>query len=203
MAIRYTPAMIIGTDRIILRDFTADDRTAFVGYQMDPRYRRLYDFGNDTSRASELFDLFASWRDEVPRFNYQFGVFDAATHRLCGCAGLRQRPDDRKTAVLGIELAPTDWGRYRVALDIATCLLDFGFDTLGLRMVVGDTASGNRRVEKLASWFGARIIDRRNGPGWMGARGWQEVDWALTRDEWNRSDQRRRATTVRTGRAEP
>ena len=59
---------------------------------------------------------------------------------------------------------------------------------LGLRMIIGDTASGNERVAKLARWFGARIIDRQDGPKWMRARGWQEVDWALTRDDWLHSD---------------
>ncbi len=81
-------------------------------------------------------------------------------------------------------------GRYRLALDAAVCLVEYGFDALQLRMIVRNTASGNKRVEKLARWFGARIIDGREGPDWMSVRGWQEVDWALTRDEWRRSDRR-------------
>lgn len=188
--------MFVSTPRITLRDFTPGDRAAFVAYQMEPRYRRLYDLDEDPARANALFDLFAGWRVEEPRRNFQLGLFDTATGRLCGCAGLRERPRDRETAVLGIELAPADWGRYRIALDAAACLLELGFETLDLRMVVGDTASGNARVEKLARWFGARIVDRRDGPEWMRARGWQEVDWALTRDEWRRSDHRRR-TAIR------
>jgi hypothetical protein len=31
---------------------------------------------------------------------------------------------------------------------------------------VGDTASGNNRVEKLARWFGADIVAQRPGPKW-------------------------------------
>lgn len=182
--------MIISTPRITLRDFEQGDHAAFVAYQMDPRYRRLYDFNNDPARAGELFDLFLSWQSEEPRRNFQIGIFDRATNRLCGCAGLRGRPSDNETAVLGIELAPSDWGRYRIAVDAAACLVEYGFTTLGLRVIVGDTASGNKRVEKIARWFGARIIDGREGPEWMHARGWQEVDWALTAEEWRRSDRR-------------
>ena len=99
--------------------------------------------------------------------------------------------------MLGIELAPSDWGRYRIALDVTTRLVEHGFNTLRLRMIVGDTASGNERVAKLARWFGARIIDRRDGPEWMHARGWQEVDWALTRGQWQQSAQRRKLKTGR------
>lgn len=189
--------MIISTPRIILRDFEPADRAAFVAYQMDPRYRRLYDLDDDPARANDLFDLFARWRREAPRRNFQLGVFDAVANRLCGCAGLRERSEDPKAAALGIELAPSDWGRYRIALDVAACLVEHGFSTLRLQMIVGDTASGNQRVEKLARWFGARIVARRDGPEWMDVRGWKEVDWALTRDEWQHSDQRRRITTGR------
>src|SRR5688500_19879783 len=47
-------------------------------------------------------------------------------------------------------------------------------------------------VERLARWFGADIIARRAGPEWMVTRGWQEVEWALARDEWTKSERRRR-----------
>jgi [ribosomal protein S5]-alanine N-acetyltransferase len=182
--------MLIITPRITLRDFEPADRAAFVSYQSDPRYRGLYDIDDDLTRAGDLFDLFVTWQKQKPRLNYQVGLFDTATGRLCGCVGLRQSPTDPATAVLGIELAPSDWGRYRIALDAAECLLEYGFDTLQLVRIVGDTASGNKRVDKLARWFGARIIDRRDGPKWMRARGWKEVDWALARDEWRRSVRR-------------
>lgn len=184
--------MIIATPRIILRDLEPADRAAFAAYQMDPRYRRLYALDDNPARAGELFNLFVDWQSEEPRRNFQLGVFDAVTNRLCGCAGLRERPQDHGTAVLGIELAPQDWGRYRFAVDVAACLIAHGFDTLRLRMIVGDTASGNRRVEKLARWFRARVLERREGPEWMRSRGWHEVDWVLTRAEWKRMDARRR-----------
>ncbi len=195
---RKEAIMLINNSRSYLRDFEPADRTAFVAYQMDPRYRRLYDLDDDPTRANELFDLFASWRMENPRRNFQLGIFDTSTDRLCGCGGLRLRPEDHETAVLGIELAPSDWGRYRIALDAISYLLEYGFEILRLRMIVGDTASGNERVEKLARWFGARIIDQRDGPQWMRARGWHEVDWALTQEEWHHSShhRRRRAMSV-------
>lgn len=188
--------MIIRTSRITLRDFEPADRAAFVAYQMDPRYLRLYDLDEDAARANGLFDLFADWRSEEPRLNFQLGLFDTATSRLYGCAGLRVRPEDRDTAVLGIELAPSDWGRYRIALDTAACLIEHGFNTLGLRMIVGDSSSGNERVERLARWFGARIVDRRDGPAWMRARGWHEVDWALTLGEWQHSANRPKGSQI-------
>lgn len=168
--------------RLSLRDFTDADRAAFIGYQMDPRYLDLYDFRPDAERPGGLFDLFLEWQREEPRSNFQLGVFDAATGQLLGCGGLRKA--DQDTAILGLELAPSEWGRFRVALDVAAALLRLGFETLNFKTIMGDTASGNRRVEKLARWFGARIAEEREGPLWMQSRGWREVDWAITREAW-------------------
>jgi ribosomal-protein-alanine N-acetyltransferase len=97
---------------------------------------------------------------------------------------------------MGIELAPERWGRFALALDVTTALLEHGFDTLGLKTVRGSTASGNARVAKLASWFGASIVAERDDPAWMGARGWREVDWAVDRNTWR--NVRRRNRRVRT-----
>ena len=63
----------------------------------------------------------------------------------CGCAGLRKAERDEGTAVLGIELAPDDWGRYRLAIEVAGSLLEHGLFDLHLHTIVGGTASGNRR----------------------------------------------------------
>lgn len=102
--------MLIEHPRFLLRDLAEADRAAFLAYQMDPRYLALYDFeASDVRRASELFDLFAEWRETEPRRNFQIGIFDGRNGELCGCAGLRKSSDD--TAVLGIELAPEKWGR--------------------------------------------------------------------------------------------
>lgn len=184
--------VIIGTSRIILRDLTEADRAQFVSYQRDPRYLRLYDLDQNSSRAEELFNLFIQWQAEIPRRNFQVGIFDAGSNRLCGVAGLRKPREDSDTAVLRLELAPCEWGRYRIAFDTVACLIEHGFGTLRLRTITGDTASGNKRVEKLARWFGAHVKERRNGPEWMRARGWDEVDWALDHDEWRNSSQRRK-----------
>ncbi len=184
--------MLLHTPRFALRDFLEKDRAAFLACQMDPRYRRLYDLGEAHERqAHDLFDLFVSWQREEPRLNVQIGVFERRTGRLCGCAGLRRAGEPEGRAILGIEPSPDDWGRYRAAVEVASALLQYGFDDLGLHAVAGRTASGNTHVEKLARWFGADAVARRDGPDWMAARGWVEVDWAVDRGAWERS--RRRA----------
>ena len=116
--------------RVLLRELTEADRAAFVQYQTDPRYLRLYDFDDEEERPSQLFDLFLKWQREDPRLNFQLGIFEAATGRLVGCGGLR-KADDR-SAILGIELAPSEWGRFRLAIDATIALLSHGFDVRNL-----------------------------------------------------------------------
>ncbi|MBU3078836.1 GNAT family N-acetyltransferase [Sphingomonas quercus] len=181
--------MLIEDRRILLRDFTEADRPAFLAYQLDPRYLALYDFdASDVRRPNDLFDLFTRWSGEMPRRNFQLGIFDRRTGALCGCGGIRKGADG--TGVLGIELAPAKWGCFALALDAAAALADFGFSELRLETILGDTASGNKRVARLARWFGADIVAERDGTPWMVQRGWREVDWAISRQAWEDSRQR-------------
>ncbi|WP_370141993.1 GNAT family N-acetyltransferase [Bradyrhizobium elkanii] len=176
--------MHIEVNRFQLRDFTCDDRPVFVAYQMDPRYRALYDLhGENTNHADNLFDLFLGWQVEAPRKNFQLGIFDREG-ALVGSAGLRL--SGQGAAEAGIELSPDNWGRYRLALDTMEALLRFGFSELRLSRVYGHTASGNRRVERLARRFGARIVSQRQGPDWMTKRGWNEVEWELSAIQFGR-----------------
>jgi ribosomal-protein-alanine N-acetyltransferase len=185
--------MHIATPRFVMRDFSEADRQPFIDYQMDPRYRHLYDLSDaDTPSVNTLFALFGEWRGERPRQNYQVGIFDRVDSRLCGCTGLRRSGQPERTAVLGLELSPDNWGRFGMAIECAGALVECGFSVLNLDTVLGTSASGNSRVEALALWFGATIVDRRDGPTWMKARGWHEVDWALSRAAWNQSPGKRR-----------
>lgn len=183
------PTIAIG--QVLLRDFEEADRAAFTQYQAEPDYRHLYDFDEDLGRSNRLFDLFLAWQRETPRRNYQLAIVDRQSNQLLGCGGLRRAGEH--AAVLGIELAPREWGRYRRAIDAVLGLLSYGFDTLGLGEIIGDTASGNRRVEKLAEWFGAEVVACREGPEWMRLRGWCEVDWSLSKANWSETKQRLQA----------
>ena len=62
--------MHMTSPRLLLRDLTPSDRPAFVAYQSDPRYRRLYDLPEgDNQHAHDLFDRFLCWQQEKPRRN--------------------------------------------------------------------------------------------------------------------------------------
>ena len=182
-----TAPVLIQHPHITLRDFTPADGDAFVAYQMDARYRALYNQpDSDETRATSaaLFERFRGWQAETPRQNFQIGIFDAKTGETLGCIGLRQHDMPPHVAVMGLELAPACWGRYRLALDAIQLMLAYGFNHLDLSTITGSTGNGNRRITHLATWFGATLTENRPGPNWMRQKGWHEVDWSLPRDAW-------------------
>jgi RimJ/RimL family protein N-acetyltransferase len=129
----------------------------------------------------------------TPRLNYQLAItFGTAKlnvqrqepYALIGCCGLRGLECAAGEMELGIELAPTYWGRYAYAIEVGRALLDFGFKELGLEVISGSTVSANARINRLAEWFGAEEVAIRPGASWMFDRGWNEVHWRITRERW-------------------
>jgi [ribosomal protein S5]-alanine N-acetyltransferase len=169
--------MEIATRRFLLRDFGESDRSAFLEYQADPHSLTFYD-PNDSSpdRASCLFDLFQAWAGDRPRLNYQLAIVQRQEpYALVGCCGLRGMSFPAGEMELGLELAPTYWGRCAYAIEVGRALLDFGFRELQLDAISGPTVSANTRVTKLAQWMGAEVVAIRPGAAWMSDRGWSEV----------------------------
>ena len=192
--------MEIVTKRFLLRDFVESDRLLFLNYQADPRTLTFYEPKEASpEHAAHLFNLFQTWATDRPRLNYQlaitFGIAKLNVHRqapdnLIGCCGLRGINRNGEME-LGIELAPSYWGRYGYAIEVGCALLDFGFDQLNLETISGFTVSANTRITKLAEWSGAKVVVVRSGATWMTERGWSEVEWLLTKEQWrDRTDTR-------------
>jgi [ribosomal protein S5]-alanine N-acetyltransferase len=181
--------MEIITRRFRLRDFSEGDQAAFLAYHADPRSLALYGPEEaDCSQLRGLFQTFRMWASERPRQNYQLAIIQRQEPQaLVGCCGLRRASCDAGRAAFGIELAPTYWGRYGYAIEVARALLGFGFGDPGLQEIRGVTVSANARVARLVRWFGAVAIATRPGPAWMHTRGWNQTEWQITREQWERT----------------
>jgi RimJ/RimL family protein N-acetyltransferase len=177
--------MEIFTNRFLLREFVDSDIPEFEEYHIDPRSLEFY--GAEEAKpghARELFALFQAWATEQPRLNYQLAIVHRkALQALVGCCGVRRAGSEPGTAELGIELAPEYWGRYGYATEILHALIHFGFGTLELQTIYGHTVSANSRVARLVSSLGATAIAQPT-PAWMSGRGWTQVEWRVTRQQW-------------------
>ncbi|MBW4462731.1 MAG: GNAT family N-acetyltransferase [Nodosilinea sp. WJT8-NPBG4] len=178
--------MEIVTRRFLLRDFVELDRPSFLDYQADPRSRAFYEPSDASAeQATHLFDTFLSWAADRPRINYQLAIVQRQEPKaLVGCCGLRGAQCPVGEMELGIELAPNYWGGYAYAIEVGRALLDFGFRELNLNVISGSTISANKRIARLAEWVGAEVVAIRSGSPWMSERGWNEVDWRITKEQW-------------------
>jgi [ribosomal protein S5]-alanine N-acetyltransferase len=181
--------MEIVTKRFLLRDFVESDRSPFLDYQADPRSQTFYEPTEASPENSiRLFETFCTWASEHPRLNYQLAIVKQREPcKLVGCCGLRGKGYDAGAMELGIELAPDYWGRYAYAIEVGRALLDFGFEKLKLDVISGSTVSANVRIARLAEWIGAEVVAAIHpGSAWMSERGWSEVDWRITKEQWDR-----------------
>ncbi|QEA39637.1 GNAT family N-acetyltransferase [Pistricoccus aurantiacus] len=175
--------MQLTTNRFLLRDFVDADLPAFAAYHADPRSTELY--GPDETNpvlAAELIELFRTWAFETPRLNYQLAIIRRGG-TLVGCCGLRGKGAEPGRAELGVELAPEYWGRYGYALEVMKRLANFGFSDLELTEIYGSTVSANAKVARLAGSLGAVSVERPT-PDWMVARGWRQIEWQISREQW-------------------
>jgi RimJ/RimL family protein N-acetyltransferase len=179
--------MEIKTRRFVLRDFREEDRHAFGAYQTDPRYLEVSGPEvSDPGHALGLLQTFKVWASELPRRNHQLAIIEKKSQELIGSCGLRSAGCNHGSAVLGIELAPKYWGSYGYAIEVACALLAFGFNRLGLQEIYGVTTSGNAPVVRLANWFEAEATAIAPGPAWMEVRGWSQVRWRITVEQWSK-----------------
>ena len=177
----------IVTKRLLLRDFIESDRSPFLDYQADPR-SQIFSDPNETSpeNSARLFETFCIWASEQPRLNYQLAIVQRCEpYALVGCCGLRGKGFEAGEMELGIELAPDYWGRYAYAVEVGRALLDVGFRELRLDVISGSTVNANARIARLAEWVGAEVVTTVSGSPWMSKRGWREVNWRITRAQWN------------------
>jgi RimJ/RimL family protein N-acetyltransferase len=185
----------LATKRFLLRDFVDADAAAFEAYHNDPR---SYEFNGieeaKPGHARELISLFRAWAEGQPRINYQLAIVRRGEpESLVGCCGVRCAGSAPGTAELGIELAPEYWGRYAYAVEVMRALVEFSFDTLGLRAVYGATVDANFRVARLMTFLGATAVIRTT-PDWMQRRGWTQIEWQFTRQQWKNGRLTRRSS---------
>lgn len=173
------------TERLLLRDFTPEDRAALLAYHSDPRYTEFHGpEEGGPEQTLQLLDLFLRWQAERPRRNYQLAIVEpAVSPDLIGNCGVRSEGCGSGTAEFGLELAPWCWGR-GIAAEAARAILGFAFRDLELRRIVGISVTRNDRVARLVQKLGFRCAGTRPGPAWMHARGWSQTEWLLTTADW-------------------
>src|ERR1041385_5954467 len=104
--------MQLTTDRLILRDFTADDWPAVLAYQSDPLYLRYNPWTERTPEAvQEFLQMFLDQQQAQPRIKFQLAVILKSSGQIIGNCGIRKESAESHMAEIGYEYDPKHWGQ--------------------------------------------------------------------------------------------
>ena len=180
--------MHIQTERLILREFRAEEWADVAAYWRDPRYQRYYRRDRDDIErvVRDLVDRFVAAQTEEPRRKWQVAIVDPADGRLIGNCGIRVNDPELGEANIGYELDPRVWG-HGYATEAAHAIVTFGFGELGLHRVWAECNAANtgsaRVMEKLGMRQEAHFREHQRFKG----RWWDTLIYAILDHEWRQT----------------
>ena len=177
--------MRLETERLILRDFVADDWQRVLEYQSDPYYLRYYAWTKRTPEdAKEFVGWFLDYQKQAPRIKFQLAVTLKSDELLIGNCGIRMNKPNALQADIGYELDP-NYLNHGYATEAARAIVDYGFSILGLHRVwswcVSDNVGSAHVLEKLGMRQEGRLIQNEYYRG----RYWDTLMYAILAEEWD------------------
>jgi RimJ/RimL family protein N-acetyltransferase len=152
---------ILETERLLLREFVADDAAACCAFSRDPIVTR-YTGDQPPQNVEEARALLLA-HPIADYAKHGFGRWACVlkdTEVVVGFCGLKFL-DELGEVDIGYRLQPDCWGK-GLATECARATLDYGFEQLNLRRIIGlvhpDNAGSIRVLEKL-SMHSAGVID--------------------------------------------
>ena len=185
--------MKLETERLILRDFVADDWQRVLEYQRDPLYLRYYEW-TAADRTPEDVQEFVVWfldhQKQQPRIKFQLAVVLKSNNLLVGNCGIRMDSPNAFQADIGYELDPKYWNR-GYTTEAAHAVVDFGFSRLGLHRVwawcIADNSGSAHVMEKMGMLLEGRL--REND--YYKDRWWDTLMYGILLEEWEQHKQKR------------
>lgn len=176
--------MQIVTERLLMRDFTADDWPAVLGYQRHPLYLRYNPWTERTPAEAQTFvGWFLAQQQENPRTKFQLALVLASSGQLIGNCGIRRSAPGSHEADIGYELDPAYWGQ-GYASEAARAIVQFGFGELGLHRVSADCVADNTPSAHVLEKLGMRLEGRLPHKQYFKGRWWDTLLYAMLEDEW-------------------
>jgi len=179
-----TDRVFLYTERILLRDFTADDLQAVHEYAIDAEVVRYLDWGpNSEQQTKEFIARTICQQQETHRRQYELAVVLRDTNRLIGSCGLRiSRPEDRGGDI-GYCLSRGSWGR-GCATEAAQAIVAFGFEQCGLHRIFATCDTQNHASRRVLEKLGMRREGEFLQDKWQRAQWRDSLLYAIIADEW-------------------
>jgi RimJ/RimL family protein N-acetyltransferase len=180
---------VLETERLILRPFTPDDVENLVELDSDPEVMRYITGGRPTPREEIE-------REELPAFmkrsnGYGFwAAVEKATGEFIGWFHLRPGEDGpADEPELGYRLRRAKWGQ-GYATEGSRALVEHAFSVLGARRVWAEGMAVNTASRRVMEKAGLKYVRTFHADWPYKIPGDEEgdVEYALTRSEWERRD---------------
>lgn len=176
--------MMLTSARLVLREFEGGDWADVLAYQSDPLYLRYTPWTYRTEEDVRNFvRIFTNWRDEQPRWKFQFAIMLRGEGRLIGNCGIRVHAPRQRQADIGYELDSRYW-RKGYATEAAWTLLAFGFEELGLHRIWAQCVGENTASAHVLEKIGMRLEGRMREDEWFRNRWWDSLVFAILEYEW-------------------
>ena len=181
------------SERLVLRQFTAQDADLLIELDSDPAVMRFLTGGEpsmseDVVRDQVIPGLLAAY----DRWDGRFGLFAAhekGTDAFIGWFCLRpQRSGPLDEVELGYRLRRDAWGK-GYATEGSTALVDKGFSELGVRTVWGETMALNVSSQRVMEKVGMSVVESIPTPeDMLGVEGSERggFRFEITREQWAR-----------------
>jgi RimJ/RimL family protein N-acetyltransferase len=176
------------TERMVLRQFTADDAERLVELDADPRVMRYITGGDATSRdevEADILPVFLGYYRKFPGYGF-WAAIEKSTGDFLGWFHYRPAPGDPPgQPELGYRLRCEAWGK-GYATEGSRALIAKGFTEFGAQRVVASTMAVNTASRRVMEKSGMRLV-RAFVADWPVAIPGDEhgdVEYAISRDEW-------------------
>ena len=148
--------VIIETERLILRRFESGEGQLIYTLNEDPEVTRYTgDPVRDLAHANEVLDQVIL--PQYALYNHgRWAVHTKPGMEFIGWCGLKYRPE-RDEVDLGYRFIKTAWGK-GFASEAAMASINYGFEKLGLRRIVGRAMPGNIASIKVLEKCGMRFV---------------------------------------------
>ena len=176
--------MYLETDRLLMREFVAEDWKAVLAYQSDPLYLRYYHWSDRTPGSVRAFvNMFLEFQRERPRTKYQLAVVLKESGQLIGNCGIRVNNAELREANIGYELDSRYWGK-GYATEAGREIVRFGFEELGMHRIYATTLAANVGSAKVLAKLGMRLEARELEKEFIKGRWYDSLTFAILDREW-------------------
>src|SRR5277367_2290323 len=146
----------IETERLVLREFRADDENGIHAYASDPEVVRLMIWGPNTPEQTRTFlQTVMNAQEQWPRPFVELAIELKGDGRMIGSIGLRIKDERNRSADIGYVLTRKDWGRGYMT-EAARAILDVAFRQLDLHRVWATCDPRNHASYRVMEKLGMR-----------------------------------------------